>query len=366
MRQRKGSWKNRIKRCVACVCAMLLITGTGMWEACAQEASDTAVSAQDGLAEVWDGLNPEDTVLIAGKEEVSLRKAYFLVKFQQSIVHSMQKSMYGSEWYSLPIYEGDRSFQDNIKDGTINLLERMSLARAHMEELGVTVSKEEQQKIDDAVELFFQSNSEEALEAMMADQETVTEILQDYLILSKVITKLTKDTKVDYKNARTYSYIYGAFQESVDSALQELDEDSESMLEDFRSIRQAVQSGTDFDTAAAQKGYPSALHTYYIEDDGDKLAEFNEVMQELKEGEVSKVTVTKSRSGIFLGCVQKLDEEGLEDARASLLKTQQAKELRARMNEWMETMPMQVDDAVWNEVTLKRAITAYVAENEES
>lgn len=355
--------KKWMQRCMALACALVLSFGV-MTDAGAEETSADAVSAEDGQSELWDGMNPEDTVLTVAGEEIPLKKAYFLLKFQQSIVESMQKGMYGANWYSLPIYEGDRSFQDNMKDSIVNLLTRMTLARQHMDEYGVSVSNEEQKKIDAAVEQFFASNSEEALEAMMADEETVAQILTDYTILSKVITKITENTKVDYGEAKTYSYIYGSIQSSG-SVLEDVDEDTETMIEDFKSIRDSVKAGGDFDSTAAAKGYPSAMHTYFIEDDSDKLAELNEVMEGLEEGQVSDVVYTNGSSGVFVGYREPLDEESLEDAKASLLLNEQAKVLRRKISEWLEQTKSVVEQEVWSQVSMKRPLKAYMATSSE-
>lgn len=353
MRIRKSI--NRRNRCVACVCALVLALG----QAVCVYAED-AVSAQSADAEdVWDGLNPDDTVIVVGKEEVPLRKAYFLLKFQQSIVQSMQKGMYGDNWYSLPMYEGDRSFQDNMKDSIMNLLVRMSLARQHMDEYDVSINEEEQKKIDKAVDNFFKGNSDDAVKAMMADRQTVSDILTDYTILTKVIDAVTKDATADYGEAKTYSYIYGTITKS-DSVL-EKNESSESMIEAFGAIRDKVNAGTDFDTAAAEKGYPSARHTYFIDDDSDKLAELNNVMDELDEGQVSDVVYTKNGNGVFIGCREELDEESLEDAKASLLLNEKKKLLRKEVRGWMKKTQNKEFTELWKQVTLERPLAAYTS-----
>lgn len=352
---RKKTNINRRNRCVACICAIVLALGQTV-SVCAEE-SVSAQSVEE--SDVWDGLNPDDTVLVVGDEKVPLRKAYFLLKFQQSIVQSMQKGMYGDNWYSLPLYEGDRSFQDNMKDSIRNLLVRMSLARQHMDEYGVSISKDEQSRIDEAVDKFFAANSDEAAHVMMADRETVEEILTDYTILAKVIAAVTKDAKAEYGKAKTYSYIYGTITKS--ESVLERDESSESMIEAFGAIRDSVNAGEDFDTAAAEKGYPSAMHTYFIEDDSDKLAELNEVMDELDEGQVSDIVYTKSGSGVFVGYREELDEDSLEEAKASLLLNEKKKLLRKEVQGWMKKTKSTKSDELWEQMTLRRPLAAYTS-----
>lgn len=310
-----------------------------------------------------DSLDPEAIVLTVGEDEVPLKKAYFLVKFQQAIVQDMQKSVYGSQWYSLPIYEGDRSFQDNMKDSIMNLLTRMSLARQYQKELGVSLSKNEQKSIKEAVDLFMASNSEEALAAMMADEELVTEILEDYTILSKVINAVTKNVQVEYGEAKTYSYVYGSFGEDAGTTdLNDVSEETETMLEALNNIYKNTSSGLDFDTAAAQQGYPTAVHTYFVGDERDALTEFNQAMEGKAIGEVSDIVFVGDNAGAFLGCMQEVDADSLEEAKESYLISEQLKVLKATMTEWLAEKKAVVNEDIWSQVTMEKSMTTYKAQ----
>lgn len=320
------------------------------------ESAGNAVQTED----LYNGLDPEAVVLTVGEEEVPLKKAYFLMKFQQAIVQDMQKSVYGSQWYSLPIYEGDRSFQDNMKDSIMNLLTRMSLARQYQKESGVTISKKEQENIQKAVNAFLASNSEEALAAMMADEALVTEILEDYTILSKVITAVTKDVQAEYGEARTYSYVYGSFGDDAGvKDLNDVSEETETLLEAFNNIYKSVSGGADFDTAAAEQGYPTAIHTYFAGDDEDTLAELNAIMDGKAAGEVSEVVYVGDNAGAFIGCMQEVDADSLEDAKASYLLSEKLKEWKATMGQWLSEKKVDINETLWSQVTMEKSITTY-------
>ncbi len=364
--------KYTFKKVVALLSAVTLLAGSITVQAEEDGTTGSSVSTE-GVAvadttdasadDLYHGLDPESIVLTVGEDEIPLKKAYFLVKFQQAIVQDMQKSVYGSQWYSLPIYEGDRSFQDNMKDSIMNLLVRMSLARQNQKELGISLSKSEQESIKEAVDRFMASNSDEALAAMMADEALVTEILEDYTILSKAITTVTKDVQVEYGEARTYSYIYGSFGDDAGTDdFNDVSEETETMLEAFNNIYQAVSSGADFDTEAAEQGYPTALHTYFVGDERDALAEFNEVMDNKQTGEVSEVTYVGDNAGAFIGCMQEVDEDSLEDAKNSYKLSQQLKELKKVVKDWLSKDEAVIDEAIWSQVNMSQAISAYTTD----
>lgn len=321
-----------------------------------EEPSQTVKSTGE---EPYGGLDPDTVILKVGRDEILLRKAYFLLKFQQAIVQDMQKSVYGSLWYQLPLYEGDRSFQDNMKESIINLLVCMSLAKQHQKEYQVTVSKSEKEKIDQAVQLYLDSNSQEALEAMMADWETVTEVLTDYTILSKVIDRMTKDVSVEYGQAKTYSYIYASLGEDGGLPLDDVSESTETLIENFNTIHKEVSSGRSFENVAAEKGYPVAMHTYFPDDDRDQLQEFNQAMDGLETGETSQVTYIGNGVGVFIGCMQELDQDSLEQAKRDRRKNEQKTVLHNTMLAWQEEAKPIIDQDVWHQVTMVKEITVY-------
>lgn len=334
--------------------AVLAVSAVPGWAE--ESAKETAVPKE--AIDPYNGLEPEAVVLTVGEDQVPLKKAYFLLKFQQAIVQEMQKGVYGNLWYRLPIYEGDRTFQDNMKESIINLLVRMSLARQHQEEYGVSISDKEKEQIEKTVETFFAGNSDKALEAMMADKEILTEILTDYTILSKVITSITKGVKAGESEAKTYSYVYASFgDKAVD--LNDPDESAGTLIENFQNIHDKAAAGGNLDQAAAEAGYPTALHTYFAEDEGDQLAELNQIMDQLEQGEVSEVSYVGNNHGIFIGRRQEVDPDSLESAKQSLLKNEQLKQLKKTIQQWTQETTYLIKEEIWSQVTMEKAIAAY-------
>lgn len=358
--KKKVCYKGLIKKLVAGAGVLALLFGAV--PACAKETA-SAVSGEAAQSSV---LDPESVVLIVGKEKVPLKKAYFILKYQQSLMQDMLSGLYGVDWYKIEVGDNGRTFEDEMKDGVMNLLVRMSLTRQNQKELGISISKEENKAIEAAAEEFINSNSQEALDAMMADKELVKEILADYTLLSKMIRTVTKDTKATYGEAKTYSYIYGSFSGESRSLLESMAEEDETMIETFQSIRQSAVTDSDFSTAASKQGYGSAMHTYFVENDGDALAEFNKVMDGLKPGEVSEVTTIGNNQGLFLGCMEaEVDERSLEEAKQSLLKNYQVKDLVKQMDAWVKKAAPRVEDSVWALVNVSKPMSAYTTSGEE-
>lgn len=354
LKKSKAEYKNILKKIAAGIGILTLLSGALPVYA-DDSASGAAAQAQN------DVLDPESTVLVVGKDKVPLKKAYFILRYEQSVMQDMLSGVYGAGWYEMEVEDG-RTFEDEMKDGVMNLLVRMSLTKQNQKELGIRISQDEKKAIEAAAEEFMNSNSDKALEAMMADRELVEEILTDYTLLSKMTLTVTKDTKVKYGKAKTYSYIYGSFSENALSAQNEMEEEDETMIETFRSIRQSAVTDSDFSTAAANNGYRVAMHTYFAGNDKDALAEFNQVMDGLEPGEMSEVTTVGDNQGVFLGCMEaEVDEKSLEEAKQNFLKNSQVKDLIKKMTAWAEKTAPEVQGSVWAPVNLSEPLSAYFA-----
>lgn len=354
IKKRKTGHKNIVKKVVAGIGILtLLLSALPVYAD--EPATGTAAETQNSV------LDPEGTVLVVGKDKVPLKKAYFILKYEQSVMQDMLSGVYGVGWYEMEAGDG-RTFEEEMKDGVMNLLVRMSLTRQNQKELGIRISEDEKKAIEAAAEEFINSNSDEALEAMMADKELVEEVLTDYTLLSKMTIKVTKDTKVKYGKAKTYSYIYGSFSENTLSVQNEMVEEDETMIETFRTIRQSAVTDSDFNTAAEGNGYRVAMHTYFAGDDKDALAEFNQVMDGLEAGEMSEVIIVGDNQGVFLGCMEaEVDEKSLEEAKQNFLKNNQVKDLIKQMKAWAKKAVPEVQDSVWAPVDLSKRMSAYVA-----
>ena len=81
-------------------------------------------------------------------------------------------------------------------------------------------------------------------------------------------------------------------------------------------------------------------------------------MNGLAIGETSQVTYVGDHMGLFIGCMQELDLDSLNEAKEDLKRNEQQKVLRKTMLRWQEELSVEIQD-IWNEVTMEQAITVY-------
>lgn len=336
---------------VAALCAAMMATA---FSGCQKEVTNT-------------DLDPDAVVMTVGEDQVSLQEAYFLMKWQQAQYQAMASSIYGTEWYNQDLEGNGVTFLEYIKSSIIDLLEDMYICNQYAKENDIALTEDEEKAVEDAVNAFMNANTAEAEAAMMADEETVRQVLTNYTIYNKVYNEIVKDadTSVTEEEAiqRTYSYIY---QDLVTT-----DEDGNTVDMDdstinnyyykFAEIKEAAEKNGDFDQAAEDGGYSVASHTYHSGDEEDTFVDINSIADDLKVGETSPlIPVEGGLALIHLDTDN--DTEKTEAARQTMANEKQA----ACYEEWAsplrEAANIQVDEDLWAQIGFEKALQAVTEE----
>lgn len=336
---------------VAAICAAMVTTA---FAGCQKEVTNT-------------DLDPDAVVLTVDEETVSLQEAYFMMKWQQAQYQAMASSIYGTEWYNQDLEGNGETFLDYIKSTIMDLLENMCICKQYAKENGISLTENEEKAVEDAVDAFMNANTAEAEAAMMADEETVRQVLINYTIYNKVFNEVVKDadTSVTEEEARqrTYSYIY---QDLVTT-----DEDGnkvdmeKSTINDyyykFAEIKAAAEKSGDFDQAAEDGGYSVASHTYHSGDEEDTFVDINSIADTLTVGQVSAlIPVEGGLALIHLDTDN--DTAKTEAARQTKANEKQA----AHYEEWAaprkEAANIEVDEDLWGKIGFEKALQAVTEE----
>ncbi len=344
----------RIKRFLAITLCVLLSLGT---------------LAGCGKTENTTEFDPDAVILTVGGEEVPLQEAYFMLKWQQSEYQSMASNIYGEEWYNQDMEGNGETFLDYIKTMVETLLEDMYVCRQNADSLNLSITEEEQQAIDKATETFMNSNTEEAQSAMMADEETVRRVLENYTIYSKVYNEVVKDadTSVSEEEGRqkTYSYIYQDLvtTDSEGNQTEYTDEQKQEYYVKFTAVAEAARKSGDFDKAATDAGFSPASHTYSADgSDNDTFADVNSVADKLKVGEVSDLIPVEG--GVMLIHLDTdNDEEKTEAARETRAAEKQDEYFENWISPLREQAAPELDEELWGKIGFEKALAAVREEN---
>ena len=193
---------------------------------------------------------------LEGGDSISEGAANMLMRYEQAEFESgfgaFIKSYYGDIWNSDLTGTG-QAYGNIFKENIMSEMQEMLLAKAHMDDYGVSLSDDQTKAIKAAAEAFISSNDETVLGKMSATTESVEEMLTLYTIRSMMENEMTADvnTEVSDEEAaqRTVSYIYfsatpaSELEEETEDLLSEAstetaaEETSEAMLSEETEVR---------------------------------------------------------------------------------------------------------------------------------
>lgn len=326
------------------------------------------------------GLDKDAVVYTVGDEQIKLSEAYFIVKWQEASYYNIFGYNYGDDWYKQDLVGVGKPFQDYIKDSCLEILKRICISRDKFEEYGLEFTAEEESEIEAAVDKFMDSNSAEARNAMMADEDVVRTVLTDYKMLEKVAAKAVEnvDTVVSESElkekayTRTYDYIYISFATTDENGNETMVSaaEQEDYVNILNTIRAETISGTDFDTAAENAGQTVSSHTYTpgATASEDRLYEINDYMDDLEIGEISEV-IPLDTTGVLLAYMKEDntdnldDKETLENAREALIAERKQDLFKSVMKDWQREVNIELDEDLWSKVTMEEPLSALSGNN---
>lgn len=318
-----------------------------------------------GKESVAEDLDYEAIVLTVGENEITLREAYFLLKWDQAQYQAMGSSMYGEDWYNQDL-TGEGPFIDYIKGSVIDELETMYILKDNAEKYGISLTEEDYAKIDQVVSTFMASNAQEALDAMGATEELVRNVMTNYTYYARVYNEIIRDTdttvSAEEAAQKTYSYIYQPLTETDEegNVVDMSTEDQNSYYTLFQMVKDDVEGGKTFDEAAEDYGFSVASHSYGKADDGS-FNDINGIVDELKVGEVSDIIPVED--GVFLLHLDtEYDEEATETARTTMASEKLAEAYEAEYEVLKAEVEIELNEELWATATFEQPVAVYVAE----
>lgn len=350
----------RLVKTAAVFCMAAMITAS--FSGCQKKEENT-----------YNGLKPDAVLLTVGNEKVTLKEAFFLIKWQQARYQSLLGSQYGEKWYSSDLFGNGESFQDYYKDYTIDVLKRVCLAKQHMKEYGVELTAEEKREIETVADTYMEENVKSARESMMGDKDVVIDVLTGYKILEKVTAKAVEDVDKNISDQeirdeaykKTYSYVYTSFQTTGEDGktIEMSSAQKQDALLKLSRIRTDVLAGKDFDSAVSEQSLQVSNHSYKPGDKSDSLAEINDYMDSLQMGTVSEV-VPLDTTGAFIGYLSsdntdELDnEEVVNTAKENIMYARKFEMFKGIVDKWKADVEIKLDEDLWSKVNMEDELSS--------
>ncbi|MBR4026819.1 MAG: peptidyl-prolyl cis-trans isomerase [Lachnospiraceae bacterium] len=307
------------------------------------------------------GMDVNETAATLGEQTVSLGIANFMCKYQKAEMDDSYTSFLGEDVWSQDLYGNGVTLEDDLKNSTMEFLHEMYTLKANMEEYNISITEEEQKKIKEAASAFLKANSEEAIEEFGATQELVEELLSLYTIQWKMYEAMTVDTDREVSdeeaNMRGYSMVSigiageydenGAYKEYTDTKVAELRGIAKKM--------EAALAQKDLNTVAKEYKYEVKTGTY-AKDDTTFEKEVLEAMNNLKEGQVSKMIETKSAI-YFVRIDKECDKEATEAHREEIIADREYEVYKNVLTEMQKDDGWKVNENVVNKIEFHNLFT---------
>lgn len=288
--------------------------------------------------------------------EISYGLVNLMTRYNQAQMQSMYGSMLGDN--------GDNlwdSYGSTMKNSVIENFEQMVILEKHMEEYGVTVSDEEKQQITDTAKAFIESNDQDVLDAMTADQATVERMLTLTLINKKMQLAIIKDvdTEVSDEEAaqKTVQYVFFSTADTTDeegNTVAKTDDEKAAMKQHAQDILDAVKNGKSMEDAA--KAIDESLNvakTSYGTDNGSIDETLKTAVDGLQDGECAAEVVETENGYYAAQMVSTFDEEATENQKKTIVNQRKSDKFSEVFDAWKEAAKITTDDALIEEITFK-------------
>lgn len=318
-------------------------------------------------------LDGTKTVATVDGESVTLGLASYLVRDQQAQTESYYQML--TQSYGMDVSgelwdregEDGKTYGENAKDDVMDTIKTLYVLKAHAEEYGVTISEEDQAKIEEAAKAFMEANEKSVLEELAVSESDLVTYLELMTYRQRMREPMVADvdqevsdeeanqtriTMVQVSTAGTEQDEDGNTIDLTDEEKAEKKEVAENILEKIAESDNPAEADV---SALAQEVDDSAsvttpaFTTAGSEDDTLDQSVIDAAL-ELEEGEVAP-EVIEGEDAYFVVRLDKMyDEEATENKKASIISEREQEAYDKLLEEWEEAAEMKVEESVWKKI----------------
>lgn len=339
--------------------------------ACGMLAAALAAGSLTGCGK----LDGTKTVATIDGQEVTLGLASYMARDQQAQTESYYQMMmqsYGmgmsDEFWDSKEDDG-RTYGESSKDSVMDSIKTLYVLNEHAAEYGVTISEDEQTKIEEAAKAFMEANNEVTLAELAVSESDMITYLELMTIRQKMHDPMVEDidrevsdedanqTRITMVKVSTE----GTEQDEDGNTIELTDEEKAEKKDTAKKVLEKIIASDDIveaDMAALAKEVDEnltatspAFTTAGSEDDlVDKKVQ--EAALKLEEGKVSP-EVIEGEDGYYVVRLDKmLDEEATQNKKDSIISEREQDRYDELLKEWEDAAEMNIDEKVWKKLTI--------------
>ena len=316
-----------------------------------------------GCSSPMDGTQP---LLTSGEDTVTVGTGNLMLRMNQATMLSYYSMMGGSTTGLWSQDSGDgETYGDTTKASILDELENMLVQKQHAADYDVSISEEEQGKIEEAAQAFMDANTEETIQNLSVSQSDVETLLELYTYQTKMYDPMVADvdTNVEDSEAAQSKITYcridisdtqnedGTTTPLTDEEKQEKKDQAQALLDKLQAS--ADPASADMDALAKEVNEDlNAVDNTFGDDDtllDDKL---KEAAKTLQDGQVYGEVVEGENAYFVVRMDSVLDREATDAEKENIVSERQQDAYNDLLDQWKDDADITVNNKEWNKVTL--------------
>ncbi len=228
---------------------------------------------------------------------------------------------------------------EKVKEELINI----NMLAMFAESKNISLSKEEQNNIKTAVEIYMSSTDEKIRNNYDIDYDQVKNLMEKIVLSQKVYDEIVNDYNVEISDEEArvmyVNYIY-------------MDADNEKAKDIANEILNKVNSGNDLKTVSESYDYASYAEEYISRNDFEK--ETSDVIFKLKTSEVSSILEEDGRLYI-IKCINHYDETMTNANKNILIEDKKTEEFNKEYVPFEKGIDVEFNSELWETIDLSKA-----------
>ena len=316
-----------------------------------------------GCSSPMDGTQP---LLTSGEDTVTVGTGNLMLRMNQATMLSYYSMMGGSTTGLWSQDSGDgETYGDTTKANVLDELENMLVQKQHAADYDVSISEEEQGKIEEAAQAFMDANTEETIQNLSVSQSDVETLLELYTYQTKMYDPMVADVDTNVEDSEaaqsriTYCRIdisdtqneEGTTTPLTDEEKQEKKDQAQALLDKLQAS--ADPASADMDALAKEVNEDlNAVDNTFGDDDtllDDKL---KEAAKTLQDGQVYGEVVEGENAYFVVRMDSVLDREATDAEKENIVSERQQNAYNDLLDQWKDDADITVNNKEWKKVTL--------------
>lgn len=316
-----------------------------------------------GCSSPMDGTQP---LLTSGEDTVTVGTGNLMLRMNQATMLSYYSMMGGSTTGLWSQDSGDgETYGDTTKANVLDELENMLVQKQHAADYDVSISEEEQGKIEEAAQAFMDANTEETIQNLSVSQSDVETLLELYTYQTKMYDPMVADVDTNVEDSEaaqsriTYCRIDISDTQNEDGTTTPLtDEEKQEKKDQAQALLDKLQASADpasadMDALAKEVNEDlNAVDNTFGDDDtllDDKL---KEAAKTLQDGQVYGEVVEGENAYFVVRMDSVLDREATDAEKENIVSERQQDAYNDLLDQWKDDADITVNNKEWNKVTL--------------